>query len=95
MINQLSRKFLEENFVCKRCGNCCKWHGYVNVSIEEIEAIAKFLGIDFNEYKRLREILFIKWEKSCLNNAKAEAKAQRRLDAAKVAARKAIAEKIR
>jgi Fe-S-cluster containining protein len=50
MSNQLSRKFLEENFVCKRCGNCCKWHGYVNVSIEEIGAIAKFLEIDFNEY---------------------------------------------
>lgn len=34
----------------------------------------KLKRIDFNEYKRLREILFIKWEKSCLNNSKAEAK---------------------
>ena len=49
-MSKLSKEFLKENFTCLRCGSCCKWHGYVNVSIPEIEAIADFLKIDFNEY---------------------------------------------
>lgn len=49
------KKFFEseefaEQFRCLRCGNCCRWHGYVNVSVEEIETIANFLSIDFDEY---------------------------------------------
>jgi Fe-S-cluster containining protein len=49
-MNKLSKEFLEKNFICKRCGTCCKWHGYVNVTLEEITQIANFLKIDFNEY---------------------------------------------
>lgn len=40
---------LKENgggFHCARCGNCCKWPGYVKISIEETELIAAFLQMD-------------------------------------------------
>lgn len=33
-------------YVCARCGNCCKWRGYVHVTQEEIQSIAQFLGIE-------------------------------------------------
>lgn len=34
---------MNDKFECKRCGNCCRWPGYVRVSAGEIEAIAAFL----------------------------------------------------
>ena len=56
-MSKLSKEFLEKNFTCKRCGTCCKWYGYVNVTIEEIEKIADFLKIDFAEYMKKFVIL--------------------------------------
>jgi Fe-S-cluster containining protein len=32
-------------YVCTRCGNCCRWPGYVRVTAAEVDAIAKFLGL--------------------------------------------------
>ena len=34
-----------DDFRCVRCGNCCKWPGYVRISIEETAQIAAFLGL--------------------------------------------------
>ena len=31
------------DFQCARCGNCCKWPGYVRISAEETAQIAAFL----------------------------------------------------
>jgi Fe-S-cluster containining protein len=33
------------DFQCARCGNCCKWPGYVRISVEETAQIAAFLGM--------------------------------------------------
>ncbi|MCX7868721.1 MAG: YkgJ family cysteine cluster protein [Terrimicrobiaceae bacterium] len=35
---------------CVRCGNCCRWPGWVRVSAEEADAIAGFLGLDPREF---------------------------------------------
>ena len=37
-------------FHCQRCGNCCRWPGYVRVSAAEVDAIAAFLQIPGNEF---------------------------------------------
>lgn len=40
-----------ENFyVCQRCTACCKWPGDVRVTDEEVEKIAKYLGIPLDEF---------------------------------------------
>lgn len=38
------------DFQCRRCGNCCRWPGPVRVNEKEIEAIAGFLNLDFNDF---------------------------------------------
>ena len=35
-----------DDFVCKRCGNCCRAPGYVRLRAGEAEAIAAELGLD-------------------------------------------------
>ena len=37
-------------FVCRRCGNCCRWPGCVKLRPGEFEAIAAFLGIAEEEF---------------------------------------------
>ncbi len=32
------------HYQCQRCGNCCRWHGEVPVTDEEVRKIADFLG---------------------------------------------------
>ena len=39
-------------FVCARCGNCCRGEGIVRVSREEAFAIAEFLRISLDEFYR-------------------------------------------
>ncbi len=39
-------------FKCARCGNCCRWRGYVRLKEDEIEKIAVFLNmseLDFTD----------------------------------------------
>jgi len=52
-----SEKNSLENFKCVRCGNCCRWSGYVRISREEINIIADYLDMDvedfIEEYTRL------------------------------------------
>ncbi|MEI8246123.1 MAG: YkgJ family cysteine cluster protein [Lentisphaerota bacterium] len=39
-----------QNFKCARCGNCCRWPGYVRISVEETAQIAAFLGITVQSF---------------------------------------------
>lgn len=39
-----------ENFSCKRCGNCCRWSGYVRIDASEIDAIAAFLKMSSSDF---------------------------------------------
>ncbi|MDD5199338.1 MAG: YkgJ family cysteine cluster protein [Terrimicrobiaceae bacterium] len=45
-------------YQCQRCGNCCRWPGFVRLSDADITAIAAFLGIEeidfIQRYTRLR-----------------------------------------
>ncbi|MBE6368972.1 MAG: YkgJ family cysteine cluster protein [Lentisphaerae bacterium] len=41
---------MDKEFVCLRCGNCCRWPGYVRVSAQEVDAIAAFLGMSSGEF---------------------------------------------
>ena len=46
-----------KKFVCRRCGNCCRWKGCVKVKPDEVDRIAAFLGIQIevflDQYTRL------------------------------------------
>lgn len=44
----MSDKFA--NFKCARCGNCCKWHGFVRLKEAEIDAIAEFLQLSTEDF---------------------------------------------
>ncbi len=39
-------------FVCKRCGNCCRREGEVVITPLEADAIAAYLGVDFDVFMR-------------------------------------------
>lgn len=41
---------MKENFQCLRCGNCCRWPGYVRISEAEADAIAAYLQIPAMEF---------------------------------------------
>ena len=41
---------MNTDFECLRCGNCCRWPGYVRVSASEIDAIAAFLKLPVDEF---------------------------------------------
>lgn len=45
-------------YACQRCGNCCRWPGFVRLTNTDITALAGFLGLsegDFiQRYTRLR-----------------------------------------
>jgi Fe-S-cluster containining protein len=37
-------------FVCKRCGNCCRPHGYVRLTVDDVQAIAAVLDVAVNDF---------------------------------------------
>ena len=39
-----------DRYLCQRCGNCCRWPGFVRVDEAEIDAIAGFLGLAADEF---------------------------------------------
>ncbi len=47
----------EKSFQCLRCGNCCRWPGYVRVNEEECAAIAAYLGMPVLEFTARYTIL--------------------------------------
>lgn len=46
---QQTPKFI---YRCRRCGNCCRWPGYVRVSQEELAEIANALDMPLEELVR-------------------------------------------
>ncbi len=41
---------MKTGFHCVRCGNCCRWSGYVRLGVGEPDAIAEFLGIPVADF---------------------------------------------
>lgn len=37
-------------YICQRCGNCCRWPGFVRVSEDDIAAISGYLGLSEIEF---------------------------------------------
>ena len=37
-------------FKCQRCGNCCRWEGYVRLTPEEVDKIAAFFELTVPEF---------------------------------------------
>jgi Fe-S-cluster containining protein len=37
-------------FTCVRCGNCCRWSGYVRISSDELLHIAKFMNMSVADF---------------------------------------------
>lgn len=37
-------------WACTRCGNCCRWPGYVRVATVEIDRIAAYLGLPVADF---------------------------------------------
>ncbi|MDD5645276.1 MAG: YkgJ family cysteine cluster protein [bacterium] len=35
----------KHNFICVKCGECCRWNGYVHLKDSDIKKIADFLEI--------------------------------------------------
>lgn len=46
----MSSQEVKIKYKCVQCGNCCRWRGYVHVTNEEIEAIARFLGMPYDTF---------------------------------------------
>ena len=40
----------DPRYLCQRCGNCCRWPGFVRVDENETSAIADFLGMSADEF---------------------------------------------
>ena len=40
------------NFTCKKCGNCCRWEGYIYVNRGDVERICDFLQIDRATFRK-------------------------------------------
>ncbi len=43
-------KSVKPDFRCIRCGDCCRWHGYVRISEAEADRIAIRLGMDIVDF---------------------------------------------
>ena len=39
-----------EGFKCRKCGNCCRWDGFVNLAPEDVRCLADFLQIGESEF---------------------------------------------
>ncbi|MBN1676595.1 MAG: YkgJ family cysteine cluster protein [Kiritimatiellae bacterium] len=39
-------------YVCMRCGNCCRWPGYVRLTQADVDNISAFLQITEREFTR-------------------------------------------
>jgi len=46
------RKGTKVKYVCMRCGNCCRWEGYVRLTSEDIDRIAEYLGVSREAFVR-------------------------------------------
>jgi len=47
-----------EAFECQRCGDCCRWPGYVYIAQDDVKRIAAHLGLsEFEFVNRYAEIV--------------------------------------
>lgn len=42
----------KQEFKCHRCGNCCRGNGYVDMTPDDIDRAAGFLGITVEEFRQ-------------------------------------------
>jgi len=42
----------EKNFICMKCGACCRWQGYVRLADNETLRIAEYLGLEVEEFTK-------------------------------------------
>ena len=40
----------DPRYLCQRCGNCCRWPGFVRLDDQEVNAIATFLQLTPAEF---------------------------------------------
>ena len=40
----------DPRYLCQRCGNCCRWPGFVSLDDQEVNAIAAFLQLTPAEF---------------------------------------------
>jgi Fe-S-cluster containining protein len=48
--NAIKKEKMTKVFVCKMCGECCKGRGGIRTTLSEIEAMAKYLKMDKEEF---------------------------------------------
>ena len=41
---------MEKGFQCVRCGNCCRWSGYVRITQGEVDLIAGYLDMTISDF---------------------------------------------
>jgi len=46
-----------DQFVCHRCGNCCKGDGYVWLTEDDIEGLSRHLGLPRRRFMKLYTLL--------------------------------------
>lgn len=47
----------DRHYLCQRCGNCCRWPGWVRLTENDITALAGFLGLsEFDFVQRYTEL---------------------------------------
>ena len=39
-----------KKWLCQRCGNCCRWPGFVHVTGREIDRLAEYMKIDPEDF---------------------------------------------
>ena len=39
-----------DNFKCKKCGECCRWDGFVHITKDDLAQLLDFLKIDVAEF---------------------------------------------
>jgi len=41
-----------KSFECTKCGDCCRWEGYIFLVPDDIKRLADYHGMSFDEYKK-------------------------------------------
>ena len=57
----------ERDFKCVRCGNCCRWRGWVQITDGDITSIARFLGMEQRDFIEQYTRLHLTRERLALN----------------------------
>ena len=55
------------SFQCIRCGNCCRWRGWVRLAEEDVVAISEFLKMEQDEFIECHTRLHLTREALALN----------------------------